>query len=530
MQALNGLRETLDDWQVPLCLLCYRNDALSSSSAAAAEDRGGHLHHRAPKALALHQFLQVHSLRRVSAEAAGSIGISALFTDDFIHPLSEHLVDTVEADPALSIPLFCFDSDSLLSPASVHSGPTHINEARKEFYRLQSDWMIGRAEYLDRLDKQLVDEPQWQQLPVHRDIQRDVQGQLKVHGTVQVLVDHVDQADRGGAGKFRLVQWEELCPGLDASKTLLNSCFMSAARVSSVNTVTPASVDHESATLLSTWTEKNARISLDKLLLTVTSSPSSSFTNKSEDIRLLCDFIASCLHMGLLSCRDALVAVNALQQSGLRVGKVFASHLQEAEYAKYSMFLSRRVVMTSGNNGSGNNTGGWVIPWLDALPLSSVDFLFSDESILQAARSQLLQQTRNKSGQRLVSPAEILHGNTYNSTFNSMQSRLVSRGEELTPQELRYWILFYLLHSPTSHAGLNVAFKELATHSREYFEDGVHDPSRFVQAVIDLSTTMSMCGLTISAMSTDRSTGLNKAVDNFFSSYLPMLEKQVLSI
>lgn len=244
LQGLLGLRDSLEALQVPLLLFSCGESA--AKPAAVAHDRN----HYSAKARALQQLLrpkEVNYNRQSEGTSSSSLSsapfVSAVFTDDFAHPLTSQTLSLLHAPSSTMsdvlpapLPIFCVDSSSIVCPNP--SLPINSTQTTSTLHQRQSDYMsMSRTDFHDLVQTmQLVQQEQdmmtiggntsndWDFLVsefISMEAQRQVQRSLTFwtspahfQSLPRVFPLHDLQQNDGIHSCVRLVSWEDMRAGL----------------------------------------------------------------------------------------------------------------------------------------------------------------------------------------------------------------------------------------------------------------------------------------------------------------------------
>lgn len=136
------LKEELESYHIPLLLFSFSSLPLASSGNGTRGNAVPSNQQWCPKALAVKSLLKNASFAS-SSVALDNQYIAAVFSDDHQHPVSNQICSMI-ADQT-SLPLFSFDSNSLLSSAAQQqccASSTNHHELHK-----QEDFMISKQQF-----------------------------------------------------------------------------------------------------------------------------------------------------------------------------------------------------------------------------------------------------------------------------------------------------------------------------------------------------------------------------------------------
>lgn len=149
MQCLLGLKESLESMNVPLLLFSYPvlMESYSSPIGALTKTQEAVQIEQAycPKVQA---FLHLLSHCEMHADFHH---LTALFTDDYSHPISQQAMHAIRYLPK-PLAMFCVDSSTMLCP-SIHVASPEFEilrtsaKAQDSFHQRQEDWMMSKDSF-----------------------------------------------------------------------------------------------------------------------------------------------------------------------------------------------------------------------------------------------------------------------------------------------------------------------------------------------------------------------------------------------
>lgn len=142
-QALLQLKEELETYNIPLLLFSF--SATVSVAPPSNGSRASSNQQWCPKTLAVKSLLKNASFAS-SSVALDNQYIAAVFSDDHQHPVSNQICSML-ADQT-SLPLFSFDSNSLLSSATQQQchASSQNNQQHNEFQK-QEDFLLSKQRF-----------------------------------------------------------------------------------------------------------------------------------------------------------------------------------------------------------------------------------------------------------------------------------------------------------------------------------------------------------------------------------------------